>query len=115
MLNALINAYRPLHVAQHFNLIVRQVVYQGLLLISPTPGGAGTAELAFGTVFGDFLACADPIRQLGCPPREAIWVVWRFLTYYAYLIPGGLAFATVFAPRLAPLRWLTDRFKRLRS
>jgi uncharacterized membrane protein YbhN (UPF0104 family) len=105
MLNALISAYNPLHIAQHFNLIVRQVVYQGLLIISPTPGGAGTAELAFGAFFGDFLAGM---------PREAIWVVWRFLTYYAYLIPGGLAFATVFWPQRSPVRWLAERIRRLR-
>jgi|DewCreStandDraft_5_1066085.scaffolds.fasta_scaffold00387_46 uncharacterized membrane protein YbhN (UPF0104 family) len=104
MLNSLISAYRPLRIAQQFNLIVRQVVYQGLLLISPTPGGAGTAELAFGTVFGDFLEGT---------PREAIWVVWRFLTYYFYLIPGGLAFATVFWPQHALRRWLASRFRRL--
>ena len=64
----------------------------------------GTAELAFGTVFGDFLEGT---------PREAIWVVWRFLTYYFYLIPGGLAFATVFWPQHALRRWLASRFRRL--
>lgn len=106
MLNALISAYRPLQLREHFNLIVRQVVYNGLLLISPTPGGAGTAELAFGAVFGDYLEGT---------PRAAIWVVWRFLTYYAYLIPGGLAFAMVFWPRLAPLQRLANELKRLVS
>ena len=51
------------------------------MLISPTPGGAGVAELAFDGFLHDFI-------PNGLSP--AIALLWRLMSYYPYLIVGAV-------------------------
>jgi hypothetical protein len=50
------------------------------LLVSPAPGNAGTAEFVFPAFFGD---------QFG-ELTFAVSMVWRFVTYYPYLLIGAV-------------------------
>jgi hypothetical protein len=79
IVNFLILAFIP--VSDHLLIFGRQLVMWVIMLISPTPGGAGVAELAFDGFLHDFIPS-------GLTP--AIALIWRFLTYYPYLIMGTL-------------------------
>lgn len=61
-------------------LYTRQLVMWVVLLISPTPGGSGVAEMAFSGFFRDLLPATAFIG--------AIAILWRLLTYYLYLFIG---------------------------
>lgn len=48
---------------------------------SPTPGGAGIAELVFGGYYSDYIS--EGISSLAA-------LIWRLITYYPYLIGGAI-------------------------
>lgn len=52
-----------------------------IVAVSPTPGGAGLAEAAFGPLLSDYVPGGIAI---------IIALMWRILTYYAYLIAGAI-------------------------
>ena len=59
----------------------RQIVMWVILLISPTPGGAGVAELAFSGFLGDLI----PFGYVGI-----LALLWRLISYYPYLFIGAI-------------------------
>jgi uncharacterized protein (TIRG00374 family) len=59
----------------------RQIVMWVILLISPTPGGAGVAELAFSGFLGDLI----PFGFAGI-----LALLWRLISYYPYLFIGAI-------------------------
>jgi len=69
-------------VDDHALLYARQLIMWVILLISPTPGGSGVAEVAFAGFFRDLLPTLGFIG--------AIAVIWRLLSYYLYLFVGAL-------------------------
>ena len=79
VVNFLILAFGPLN--QHFMVYARQLVMWVIMLISPTPGGAGIAEIAFTGFLSEF-------TPLGYAAVLAI--LWRLFTYYPYLIMGAV-------------------------
>ena len=64
-------------------IYAKQLVMWIVLMISPIPGGSGVAEY----LFSDFLVKFIPD---GLSPLLAI--LWRFLSYYSYLIVGFIVF-----------------------
>lgn len=84
VVNLIVAAFFP--VSDHLLLYARQLIMWVILLISPTPGGSGIAEIAFSGFFGDILPAVGYIG--------AVAVVWRLLSYYLYLFMG-----TVVLPR----------------
>lgn len=69
------------NVENHFLIYGRQLVMWVILLISPTPGGAGVAEFAFEGFLKDFI----PLGIAGL-----LIVLWRLISYYPYLFIGAL-------------------------
>ncbi|MCW5900104.1 MAG: flippase-like domain-containing protein [Flavobacteriales bacterium] len=67
-------------VGDHLLLYARQLVMWVILLISPTPGGSGVAEVAFAGFFRDLLPTLGFIG--------AIAIIWRLFSYYLYLFMG---------------------------
>lgn len=67
-------------VGSHFLIYGRQLVMWVIMLISPTPGGAGIAEFAFDGFLKDFI----PIGLAGL-----LVVLWRLISYYPYLFIGA--------------------------
>ncbi|MEO0404712.1 MAG: lysylphosphatidylglycerol synthase transmembrane domain-containing protein, partial [Bacteroidota bacterium] len=63
----------------HFQVFGRQLVMWVIMLISPTPGSSGVAELAF----NEFFAYLMPAAFLAIAA-----ITWRLLTYMPYLIAG---------------------------
>jgi glycosyltransferase 2 family protein len=60
-------------------IYARQLVMWVILLISPTPGGSGVAEIAFSGFLGEFI-------PIGLTP--ALGLMWRMISYYPYLFIG---------------------------
>jgi uncharacterized membrane protein YbhN (UPF0104 family) len=54
-----------------------------ILLVSPTPGGTGVAEFAF----QGFLSDLTPVGL-----SALLAVLWRFFSYYPYLLIGVFIF-----------------------
>jgi len=79
VVNFLLLAFTP--VADHLLVYGRQLVIWVIMLISPTPGGAGVAEFAFQGFLADF----TPIGLGGL-----LAVLWRLLSYYPYLFIGAI-------------------------
>ncbi len=74
------NGFVPMSLNDHALAIGKHLTMWVALLVSPSPGNAGTAEFVFPAFyqdqFGDFTFAAS--------------MVWRFVTYYPYLIIGAL-------------------------
>ncbi len=65
--------------SEHFLVYARQLVMWVVMLISPTPGSSGVAELAFNVYLKEFI----PQGVSG-----AMALLWRILSYYVYIIVG---------------------------
>lgn len=89
-LNALLMAFlaprlqddQALH---QFEIWARQLSMWTVLMISPTPGSSGLAELALPAFMSDILPFA-----LGATLWAAVVLVWRYITYHIYLLVGGV-------------------------
>ena len=79
-LNAVISAFADLTFDQHMLVFGRQIVMWITMLISPTPGSSGVADILFPQFFMIFLADYTLIAGM----------LWRMVTYYPYLILGAL-------------------------
>lgn len=79
VVNFLILSLTP--VGNHFLIWARQLVMWVIMLISPTPGSSGVAEIMFPSFFGDFI-------PLGLAAVVAL--TWRMLSYYPYIIIGAI-------------------------
>jgi len=81
VLNCVLAAFSPMPMGlfDHQLAIGRQAVLWIIMVLSPTPGSAGIAELGFSWLFGDF---APAGLALG------LAILWRLISYYPYLIVG---------------------------
>lgn len=78
VVNALFWAFVP--GASQLLVMSRQFVVWVVLMVSPTPGGSGISEWLFANYYGDL------IGNIGIAAVLAL--VWRFFSYYIYLIIG---------------------------
>lgn len=78
VVNALFWGFFP--EAPQLLVFCRQVVVWALLMFSPTPGGSGLSEWLFKEYYGDLISGAGALMVLA--------LIWRFLSYYIYLIIG---------------------------
>lgn len=92
LLNTIISAFTAPSFDEHISLFSRQIIMWVVMLISPTPGAAGVAEVSFGGFFKDYLGELILI----------INIVWRLLTFYFYLFVG------IFVMR----KWIGKVFKK---
>lgn len=67
---------------QHIEILCKHLAMWITMLVSPMPGGAGTTEYVFCSLYNDFLKDYIPI----------VLLIWRFLTYYIYLFVGIIVF-----------------------
>jgi uncharacterized protein (TIRG00374 family) len=67
-------------------IFARQLVTWIMMIISPTPGGSGFAELILSRYITDAIP-ADPAYTGGI--ALAVAIIWRIITYYPYLIIGA--------------------------
>ncbi len=79
--NFLIMAFTELTFSENLVVLSRQLIMWVIMLISPTPGSAGVAELAFGSFLSDFTPTGIAV---------VLAVLWRLFTYYPYLFIGAI-------------------------
>ena len=84
VVNAILLAF--FSVSGHFLIFARQLVTWIMMIISPSPGGSGFAELILGRYITDQIPF-DPLIAGGI--ALAIAVLWRMISYYPYLIVGA--------------------------
>ena len=84
VVNAILVAFFT--VSDHFLIFARQLVTWIMMIISPSPGGSGFAELILGRYISDQIPF-DPVIAGGL--ALAIAIIWRLLSYYPYLIAGA--------------------------
>ncbi|MFT4662712.1 MAG: hypothetical protein ACI8XB_003005 [Patiriisocius sp.] len=80
LLNCLIMIVVPS--IDHVYVYAKQLGMWVIMLISPTPGGSGLAEVAFYHFFGDSVV---PLTLVGL-----LAILWRLLTYFPYIFVGVL-------------------------
>lgn len=81
VVNFLIMAVIQVNLADHLMIYARQLVMWVIMLISPTPGSTGVAELAFSGFLKEFI----PIGL-----AASLALLWRLVSYYPYLFIGAV-------------------------
>jgi hypothetical protein len=85
VVNAILVAFFTIN--HHFLIFARQLVTWIMMIISPSPGGSGFAELILGRYISDQI----PVDSLIAGNIAlAIAIIWRIISYYPYLIIGAL-------------------------
>ena len=85
IINAILMAFFAFR--EHILLFARQLVMWIMMIISPTPGGSGFAEVILGNYISDLIpANPDVVGSLGL----AMAVIWRLVGYYPVLIAGAV-------------------------
>ena len=90
LLNTLISAFTDPSFFEHITIFSRQIIMWIIMLISPTPGAAGVAEISFKNFFEGYLGDTN----------LAINILWRLFTYYFYIILGVIVLP----------RWIQSKF-----
>ena len=81
VINAILNAFLSLGFIDNMHVLGKQLVLWLFMLISPTPGGSGVAEYAFGELLAPFSSSVLLIAALA--------VLWRLISYFPYLFIGA--------------------------
>jgi len=84
VVNAILLAFFT--VGDHLLIFARQLVTWIMMIISPTPGGSGFAEIILGSFISDTIP-GDVIHQGSL--ALAIAIIWRLISYYPYLVIGA--------------------------
>lgn len=80
VLNSLMCMCTEMDLAKHTLVLGNQIILWIVMLVSPTPGSAGTAEICFNALFENLLG--DKLI--------VIEMLWRFLTYYIHILVGAI-------------------------
>jgi glycosyltransferase 2 family protein len=95
--NALLLAFFT--VSDHFLLFARQLVMSNMLLLSPTPGGSGVAEVLFSRYLADFIPVNGSLAGMFA---IILALLWRLISYYPYLIIGAIILPS----------WIKNKFRK---
>lgn len=82
VINFILQAFLHLGWIQQTQVLAKQFVLWMFLRISPTPGGSGVAEWAFGELLGTFTTSLVLLAGMA--------VLWRLISYFPYLIIGSI-------------------------
>jgi glycosyltransferase 2 family protein len=80
----LVNGIAPdisLHPSDQLIMFGRMACMYVIMLVSPTPGGSGFAEFAFGDFLTDYMPMGIAV---------IVATIWRLLAYYSYLFIGAM-------------------------
>jgi len=80
LVNALVLMVYPIQ--GNFLLLGRQIAMWVILLISPTPGSSGAAEMLFVDFVSGFVGAGISLGGLA--------LLWRILSFYIYLVTGAI-------------------------
>ncbi|MCI4667855.1 MAG: flippase-like domain-containing protein [Bacteroidia bacterium] len=80
-LNSVLAAFYILNINEHLTIFARQVILFQVMIVAPSPGASGFAEGTFYPLFDEFIIGGSSIVNI-------IALLWRFATYYPYLLIG---------------------------
>lgn len=81
VINALLAAFLQLRFSDHLLILAKQFVLWLFMRMSPTPGGSGVAEYAFGELLIPFGQSAILLAGLA--------IIWRLISYFPYIFIGA--------------------------
>jgi len=81
VINCIIMAFMSFTFYENLVIYARQLVMWIILLVSPTPGGSGIAEV----IFSRFLTEFSPEGL-----SDSLALLWRLISYYPYLFLGAI-------------------------
>lgn len=81
VVNALFLGFLPSADPWQWVILARQFVIWVVLMVSPTPGGAGLSEWLFSEYYGDLVPTAGLALIMA--------IFWRIISYYIYLLIGA--------------------------
>ncbi len=85
VVNAILVAFFA--IKDHLLIFTRQLVMWIMMIVSPTPGGSGFAELILGRYLSDLI----PVSQANAGGVAlAMALIWRIISYYPFLLAGIL-------------------------
>jgi uncharacterized protein (TIRG00374 family) len=84
VVNAILVAFFTIN--DHFLIFARQLATWIMMIISPSPGGSGFAELILSRYISDAIP-ADAV--IAGSIALAIAIIWRIISYYPYLLIGS--------------------------
>lgn len=82
VINCVIAAFVSLSFGQHALILAKQLMLWIIMMISPTPGGSGVAEFAFGKLMLGLGVSSLLLAGLA--------IVWRLIAYFPYLFLGAI-------------------------
>lgn len=82
VINCILNAFLTLDLLTNIQILGKQLVLWLLMMVSPTPGGSGVAEYAFGELLAAFSSSTILIAGLA--------ILWRLISYFPYLFIGAI-------------------------
>lgn len=97
VVNALFLGFVPSADHEQWVILARQFVTWVVLMVSPTPGGAGLSEWLFSTYYADLVTSAGLALILA--------IFWRVISYYVYLVIGAVLMPS----------WLKNTYRRIRT
>ncbi len=100
VVNALFLGFLPGTDRYQWIILARQFVIWVVLMVSPTPGGAGLSEWIFSNYYGDLVGTAAMALVLA--------IFWRLITYYLYLVIGSVIVPQWFRTTYARFRARKD-------
>ena len=84
VVNAILVAFFT--IGDHFLIFARQLATWVMMIISPSPGGSGLAELILSRYISDAIP-ADAV--IAGSLALAVAIIWRIISYYPYLLIGA--------------------------
>lgn len=85
VVNAILVAFFVIN--DHILIFARQLVLWIMMIVSPTPGGSGFAELILGRYISDLIPVSQAtVRGVAL----AMALIWRIISYYPFLVAGVL-------------------------
>lgn len=81
VINAILQAFLQLGFLDHILVLGKQLVLWLFMLVSPTPGGSGVAEYAFGELLVTFSQSTLLLAGMA--------IIWRLISYFPYLFIGA--------------------------
>lgn len=85
VVNAILIAF--FSVSDLFLVFARELVLWIIMIVSPTPGGSGFAEIILGRYISDLIP-VDPVHAGGV--ALAMTLIWRVISYYPFLVAGAM-------------------------
>ncbi len=82
VINCIIAAFIHIDFGQHIIVLCRQLMLWIIMMVSPTPGGSGVAEFAFGKLMIGIGASSLLLSGLA--------IIWRLIAYFPYLFIGAI-------------------------